>query len=171
MRRLLKFLGTPSSDRHTTPAAEAARARRSAAAVPPRPLSLLSPLTPARPQTPTGEADWSKVRSPQRAHDQALTELAAQWAAGLPPLVRPVNLLHQYARVANRIALCWTDPVLMAALFDDLLMDKRGGRKGFPPPVALELKRLQQHHHNIHGAGSGDGHDPWASNALAISDR
>jgi hypothetical protein len=176
MRSLLKLFGSASTDRPAGSAAEAARARRSAAAAQPpkpptHPLSPLQPMSPTHPLTPSGTRDWSQVRSPERTHDQALTELAKTWAASLPPRVRPVNLLELYPRVANRVALCWSDAVLMASLFEDLLMDKRGGRKGFPPLVATELKRLQQHHQNTTGSGSSKSHDPWAANSLAISDR
>jgi hypothetical protein len=48
--------------------------------------------------------------------------------------------------VANRLALCWGDPVLTERLFRDLLNPRRGMhlRKGFPPLVQRELLTLHR---------------------------
>jgi hypothetical protein len=48
--------------------------------------------------------------------------------------------------VANRIARDWADSFMIDVCFEDLLIDRRGGRRGFPPPVLHELRRL--HHFN-----------------------
>jgi hypothetical protein len=166
MRSLLKFFGSASPDKPASAAADAARARR--AAQPQRPSPRRDPTQEYDVLAKHRQTDWTKVRSPARPTDQKLTEQAAGWAVTLPPRMRPIELLRQYPRVANRVALCWKDRLLMSALFDDLLMDKRGGRKGFPPEVAAELKRLHQFHCSLTGAGS---HDPWAANSLAVGDR
>jgi hypothetical protein len=55
-------------------------------------------------------------------------------------------LPERYPRVANRLALCWSDKVLTRRLFEELLTDQRGGRRGFPPPVRDELLRLRLAH-------------------------
>lgn len=51
-----------------------------------------------------------------------------------------------YPRVVNRLALCWNDAALTDRLLDDLLIGRRGKRKGFPGPVAEELLRLRRFH-------------------------
>ena len=38
---------------------------------------------------------------------------------------------------------------LIDRLFEDLLIDKRGGRKGFPPPVRAELLNLRKSYPRI----------------------
>lgn len=81
-------------------------------------------------------------REAPNARDQTLTSLAASWLYSLPGDVRPTALCDRYPRIANRLALCWADPVLTARILDDLLNDKRGGRKGFPGDVAKELSCL-----------------------------
>ena len=59
---------------------------------------------------------------------------------------RPERLCARYPRVANRLALCWAELDLTERLFDDLLNDRRGGRRGFPAPVLVELRALREVH-------------------------
>jgi hypothetical protein len=68
---------------------------------------------------------------------------AVAWADGLPPELRPVELMRRYPRVANRLALCWADRILRHNALEDLLIDRRGGRQGFPARVREELVRLR----------------------------
>lgn len=70
---------------------------------------------------------------------------AFKWIARLPKDVRPINLLKQYPRVANNLALSWPDPRAFRHCLYDLLVDKRGGRQGFPQPVLQDLLRLREH--------------------------
>jgi hypothetical protein len=68
---------------------------------------------------------------------------AVAWADNLPPNLRPVELMRRYPRVANRLALCWADRTLRHNALEDLLIDRRGGRQGFPARVREELIRLR----------------------------
>jgi hypothetical protein len=87
---------------------------------------------------------WDATRRPPRHADEALTGTTRAWLRRLPPRRRPLRLCHEYPRVANVVAARWNDTSGTAALLDDLLSDRRGGRKGFPVPVARELKRLRE---------------------------
>jgi hypothetical protein len=49
--------------------------------------------------------------------------------------------------VANRIARDWSDNFMLEVCFEDLMVDRRGGRRGFPKPALREIKRL--HHFNL----------------------
>jgi hypothetical protein len=69
--------------------------------------------------------------------------LAIAWSICLDREIYPADLIELYPRIANRMALCWHDPVLMGRLLDSLLQDRRGGRKGFPDGVKDELLRLR----------------------------
>lgn len=105
------------------------------------------PLPPAQP--PPAEAEplepgWVPLRRAPRGTDQALTGTARQWLRRLPPGRRPYRLCELYPRVANRLAWCWGDGGLAGQVLEDLLVDRRGGRAGFPRPVVRELQRLQQ---------------------------
>ena len=53
--------------------------------------------------------------------------------------LKPLQLCNAYPRVVNRIAAAWSDPDLTDGIFNDLLLDRRGGRKGFPPGIAAEI--------------------------------
>ena len=91
---------------------------------------------------PTVDA-WESIRRPTRHSDGALTGTARLWLRKLPAGRRPLQLCHQFPRVANLIAWHWRDPVLTHEVLDDLLADRRGGRQGFPKTIAWELRRLR----------------------------
>jgi hypothetical protein len=107
------------------------------------------------------------VREGGRQHEQELSELTVAWVNQLAPGLYPEELLKCYPRVANRLALCWSDPVLTSRLFDSLLQDRRGGRKGFPEAVRSDLLSLCRHH-NVHRVIAAST-QPW--DLLATSDR
>lgn len=92
--------------------------------------------------------------------------------------LRPHRLCQLYPRVANRLALCWPDWALTERLFEDLMIDKREGRQGFPREVAAELMRLRRFSAErvpprqlelLRLAGSQD--DKWAQHLQSPSDR
>jgi hypothetical protein len=87
--------------------------------------------------------DGAASRTAERPQDRTIMAHTLTWANGLAPKARPLHLLELYPRVANRLALCWGDKVLTNRLFEDLLVDRRGGRKGFPPAVKAELLQLR----------------------------
>lgn len=72
-----------------------------------------------------------------------LLPATVSWAARLPEPVRPYALMQQYPRVANRLAAAAASPAALAECMADLLIDRRGGRRGFPAAVAQELLRLR----------------------------
>lgn len=88
--------------------------------------------------------DWHRVRRPELPRDSALTGTTRRWLQRLPARRRPYRLCTAYPRVANRIAWVWTDKNMAAQVLDDLLVDHRGGRSGFPHWVMRELRRLQE---------------------------
>lgn len=86
----------------------------------------------------------ARLRRPPRACDDALNGTARAWLRQLPAGRRPLRLCERFPRVANRVAWCWSDEMLIDAVFDDLLNDRRGGRQGFPRAVVMELRRLRE---------------------------
>ena len=88
--------------------------------------------------------DWQRVRRPEVARDYALTGTTRRWLQRLPARRRPYRLCTAFPRVANRIAWLWPDEAMSAQVLEDLLIDRRGGRSGFPHWVTRELRRLQE---------------------------
>lgn len=72
--------------------------------------------------------------------------LAFKWMARLPRTVRPLALFRQFPRIANMMAGMWHDPQSLRPYLHDLLTDRRGHRKGFPPEVQQELLALRIHY-------------------------
>ena len=96
-------------------------------------------------------APGSVNRSGDR-HDQSaegITEVTRAWLESLPMSVRPVALANKYPRIANRFALLWKQPRKCDVYFENLLVDERGGRQGFPQSVALELVTLKTHYQTV----------------------
>lgn len=85
----------------------------------------------------------SAAREPAMPQAEPLSSVARVWLTSLPAGLRPAQLCARYPRVANRLALCWPDRGLALRLFDDLLVDRRGGRRGFPAEVKAELVALR----------------------------
>ena len=77
--------------------------------------------------------------------DDALP-VTIRWIAMLPAEVRPVALLRQFPRIANVVARAWNDAAEIQAVLDDLLIDRRGGRQGFPLEVTEELLVLRDYY-------------------------
>ena len=104
-----------------------------------QPPSMRLPPTP-RPPAQHGD--------PRRRANPAnfLLPASIQWFSDLPVDLRPTTLAAQYPRIVNVLAQSWSSPPACRARFEDLLSDKRGGRRGFPQGIQRELARLRVHY-------------------------
>lgn len=68
-----------------------------------------------------------------------------KWLATLPAGVRPDRLAKAFPRIANQMAHLAARPVHYGCYLDDLLIDRRGGRRGFPAEVRADIEALQLH--------------------------
>jgi len=93
------------------------------------------------PPRAAGSRDWSAWRK-TRTLDVALPA-TLRWGESLPDSAKASTLLQDYPRIANRIANAWRDERACLAALDDLLVDRRGGRRGFGPLVRAELLALR----------------------------
>jgi len=91
-------------------------------------------------------SDWRAVRRANDANDDVLQERTFKWLATLPADVRPMATARQYPRVVNRIDDLWAQCEYTRLYFQSLLIDRRKGRKGFPPEVRRELEVLQHYY-------------------------
>ena len=119
---------------------------------------------------PTTDSGWQRLREPSRPQDLVLSPLAAAWGDSLTARHRPTQLCALFPRVANRLALCWNDSALVARVLDELVVDKRRSRTGFPPEVSQELIRLRLLRPSR--AGDSSGFAPlWDAGGMALCDR
>jgi len=123
----------------------------------------------ARMERKAQHVDPVTLRRAERPQDREVTPHAVLWANGLPSRMRPDGLLVRYPHVANRLALCWPDKRLTDCLLEQLLVDKRGGRKGFPAAVREELLRLREAVPRTMHVDSVTPH--WDLHSQATSDR
>jgi len=87
------------------------------------------------------QPDWSRRR--KAAPLNTLLPFTWLWAKGLPAKVRPVALMDAFPRVANLLAANWKDPTAFYRYMGSLLIDRRGGRQGFPSEIRKELLSLR----------------------------
>lgn len=77
----------------------------------------------------------------------------------------PAALEEKYSRIFNRIMDLW-GMMELEEYFSELMVDKRGGRQGFPPDVLNDILTLSRIHGRIlelQNAKRGEEEDPWAS--------
>jgi hypothetical protein len=85
-------------------------------------------------------------RSVRRASQLNLPLPTSQrWVALLPDEVKPRALLQQFPRIANKLARLWGDKKSVETYLNQLLIDRRGHRQGFPPDVQNELLNLRDY--------------------------
>jgi hypothetical protein len=87
---------------------------------------------------------WERHRRKPQPTDRALAGATIDWLLALPPSLRPRQLCDQFPRVANAVAAAWADRAERARVLDDLLVDRRGGRRGFPVSVVREIEVLRR---------------------------
>ena len=95
--------------------------------------------------------DPTRHRQPESPYDRGLNRSTIAWLKELPQPVLPVALASQYPRIANRLSRFWDSPKMIEECFRELLLDKRGRRKGFPKKVLDELQMLAQYYRALHG--------------------
>ena len=94
-------------------------------------------------------------RANQRRAQQPNNELTSatrEWLQTLPATVRPESLAIHYGRVLNALWSCWETPETCLDYFEDLLIDRRGDRLGFPADVVIEIAVLKDYYESaVHG--------------------
>jgi hypothetical protein len=101
------------------------------------------PRQPAHGIKPRPAQDVAYLRKADPANH--LLPASQRWLTSMPVEARPQALTTHYARIVNLIAQHWNDRDACAAYFNDLLIDHRGNRQGFPAPVQADIRALQQY--------------------------
>lgn len=100
----------------------------------------------ARAPQPPRPGDWSQSRAPLIDDDRVMQSHTHAWLRTIPNGLHPKQLCRHYPRIANRIAVNWEHLPVIDRLLTELMVDRRGGRKGFPPRIRQELERLYSLH-------------------------
>lgn len=94
---------------------------------------------------------WIVRRRASLPSDRALTGGALEWLLSLPPALRPEQLSQHFPRLVNALAAAWLHPPRARALLEDLLVDRRGDRRGLPRAMHEEVHALYEHlGHAVH---------------------
>jgi hypothetical protein len=114
------------------------------------PLGGISPDESAEPEV---SVDFTRQR--RAAPVAFLLPTTQKWLDALPYRVQPHALCEFYPRVANLLAASWTDTEGLRTYFNELFLDRRGGRAGFPPDVANDLRILRGYHAALYPCAIG----------------
>jgi hypothetical protein len=110
--------------------------------------------------TTAHEQHW-KIRRKARPAD-ALLPTTHRWMNALPLNAQPWALASAFPRIANMLARLWPNAAAFADYTDELLVDRRGGRKGFPVEVLADLHKLRAYHDTV----NPDQLDIWEHSTL-----
>ncbi len=111
--------------------------------MPPAPASTPAAQSDAAPSQAAAAQDGSDRW--ERRPPQPLTIASHQLAIDLARSGDPVpGLARRYPHVLNQLSAVWGDLPVAAELIDDLLVDRRGGRRGFPADVLAELLTVRR---------------------------
>jgi hypothetical protein len=96
---------------------------------------------------PAMQTNWRPARETLTPSNSVLTDEVLKWLVHLPKDIRPHSVAKQYPHIANRIVEAWAYPPKCEKFLDQLLLDQRGDRQGFPIEVAQELMTLKTYFH------------------------
>ena len=108
------------------------------------------------------DAAFKSMRSTAEGSDAQLTPEGTALLASLDEGVRPKELAARYPRIVNKIARDWRVPAQLDRYFQELLMDTRGNRQGFPLKIVMELSTLREHYTGM--SGSARAASVWDAN-------
>ena len=105
-------------------------------------LEELPPGMKARSRSDASDSTFR--RKPIAARDRIVSPQAWSWLESLPSEVRPKALVVQFPHVVNQLALLWRSDAECLHHLRNLMVDQRGGRRGFPVAVADEIAKLYE---------------------------
>jgi hypothetical protein len=90
--------------------------------------------------------DWTSRRKGSPL--ETLLPMTERWMAALP--FRPLAIAATFPRIANTLTALWTRPDALWSYLNDLFVDKRGGRQGFPINLLGELEGLRAYYATLY---------------------
>jgi hypothetical protein len=110
------------------------------------------------PAAPKPQKDWTRLRKAQPA--DTLFPSSVRWMESLPVDVRPKALAASYPRIVNMLARLSPGAAPFTEYLNELLVDRRGGRKGFRLDVLEELHTLREYYATLNPAQIAVWDDP-----------
>jgi len=98
--------------------------------------------------TPEASGNAGTARR-RRAEPAVLADAAVQWLQQLPQRAQPFQTAARYPHIANALAGLWQTPPRCRAYFEQLMLDTRGDRHGFPREIASELAALKDYYDSV----------------------
>jgi hypothetical protein len=95
------------------------------------------------------ERDGEGSKSLRHSAPATLDAKAVAWLHQLPQHVRPSNTSERFPHIVNALAAVWATPARCRGQFDQLLIDQRGDRQGFPKAVGSELAALKDYYDSV----------------------
>ena len=89
----------------------------------------------------TRSEDWTEQRRSRVS--EILLPRTSRWIATLPVDFQVPATAEAFPRIANELAALWSEQEELTDYLDELLMDRRGRRQGFPARVLSELHALR----------------------------
>ena len=81
---------------------------------------------------------------------ETLSPATVQWTSTLPSDVQPTTIAKTSPGIANTLAAAWGMPEVLKRYVNELLVDKRGGRRGLPIRASRELHALRAYYATLH---------------------
>jgi hypothetical protein len=94
--------------------------------------------------------DFKKNNPAGEPASETLEPATIDWLEALPADVCPAVLAERYPRIANKLCVLWRRVARCEEFLDDLLVDRRGGRTGFPLEIVQELTALRDYYARLH---------------------
>jgi hypothetical protein len=83
--------------------------------------------------------------SHRRAPRETLSPESELLVAALEGAELPITAIAaRFPHVVNRLSACWHEPLAVVDVLDELLLDRRGGRRGFPADALAEVLTLRE---------------------------
>jgi hypothetical protein len=106
-----------------------------------------------------GSGAPGSYRRAEQPPDSRLSAETVTFLWSLEQSVRPYQLAVRFPRIVNKLARVWPEPAQRDRYLDELLIDSRGNRQGFPLRIPSELVALKE----LSGGGATSGADVWAT--------
>jgi hypothetical protein len=88
----------------------------------------------------------AKAKAKRGAARAQLDQRSKNILATIPSEIRPNNIVEKFPHIMNLVAGSWHEPKAFVKTLDELLIDDRGNRVGFPFAVIVELTDLREYY-------------------------